>query len=145
MKVSPSDVVSRVAIALALAGVAPFAILSLCCGAAGRHSALLEYGAIILSFVGAVHWGAALSSGSSEARRCAQLVWSVVPPLGAWAVMTGLNAAQALFAMAGLMLVCWLVDLLFSRASGLPRWYVTLRSAIAPVVAAFLVLAALKQ
>jgi hypothetical protein len=50
---------------------------------------LFAYGAIILSFIGALHWGYALSLGASiseaaRARRNACFAWSVVPSLIAW-------------------------------------------------------------
>lgn len=48
-------------------------------------AALLAYGAVILSFVGALHWGFAMAqSGLSTAERTRCFVWSVVPSLMAW-------------------------------------------------------------
>ena len=47
--------------------------------------ALLTYGAVILSFLGAVHWGLAMQS--SQAGRDRQLALSVLPALVAWAAL----------------------------------------------------------
>jgi hypothetical protein len=45
-------------------------------------TALLGYGAVILSFVGALHWGFAMAQGGlTEAERTRCFVWSVVPSL----------------------------------------------------------------
>ena len=48
-------------------------------------TALLAYGAVILSFVGALHWGFAMALGGlSDRERTHRFVWSVVPSLLAW-------------------------------------------------------------
>jgi len=46
------------------------------------HQALLSYAAIILSFMGAIHWGLAMASKESVGRL--QLAISVIPALIAW-------------------------------------------------------------
>ena len=43
---------------------------------------LIAYGAIILSFMGAVHWGAAMAS--TEQQRGSYIIASVIPALLAW-------------------------------------------------------------
>lgn len=52
--------------------------------------ALLAYGACILSFLGAVHWGWVLASGTAEASRLPvvrTLVLGVMPSLVGWAAL----------------------------------------------------------
>ena len=48
------------------------------------HWPLLAYGAVILSFMGAIHWGLAMHSGEMSTGTRNQLLLSVVPSLIAW-------------------------------------------------------------
>lgn len=82
---------SRTAWLLGLAGLLPFAASAL-----GSHTApdswqgfargaLIAYGAVILSFLGAVHWGFALRAPPEEQPFApARLVFGVAPALLAW-------------------------------------------------------------
>lgn len=46
---------------------------------------LVGYGAVILSFVGALHWGFAMTlQGLTAKQRQERLVWSVIPALIGW-------------------------------------------------------------
>ena len=66
------------------------------------NAALLAYGAVILSFVGALHWGVAMTLRDlTTAQRTACFVWSVVPALVAWvalmlAILTALTVSSGL-------------------------------------------------
>ena len=75
---------------LGLGGLIPFfglALLSLA-GERWARMPLLFYGASILSFLGAVHWGAALRSDEAEARwDWPRLVLGVLPSLLAWVAL----------------------------------------------------------
>ena len=54
----------------------------------GWNAALLAYGAVILSFVGALHWGFAMTlRGLTDGQRTAAFVRSVVPALVAWVAL----------------------------------------------------------
>ena len=47
--------------------------------------AMLGYGAVILSFIGALHWGVAMcATGLDPAQRRRAFLWSVAPALLAW-------------------------------------------------------------
>ena len=81
------------------------------------------YGAVILSFVGAVHWGLAMAGG----RRPAWYVWSVMPALYAWLPIVFLDTRTALLALVPGFLICWSVDRRAADAGLLPRWYMQLR------------------
>jgi hypothetical protein len=65
---------------------------------------LVRYGAVIVTFVGAVHWGVLMRDrDASPSELWIHLGWSVVPALGAWVAMAlgspaGLIALMALFA-----------------------------------------------
>lgn len=91
-----------------------------------RH-ALVAYGAVILSFVGALHWGFAMTLPAlPELRRRWAWVWSVVPALLAWVALLLEPVA------AGLVLVVGFVaqygqDRHLARSVTLPGWYLPLR------------------
>ena len=97
---------------LAYAGLLPFvigaALIWLVRADAHRHvgAALSAYAAVILSFLGGIHWGFGIRSANATQ---AHFGWAVVPSLVAWvAVLMPPNAALVVH---GLMLVvCYLVD-----------------------------------
>jgi hypothetical protein len=115
---------------LGYGGLLPFVALALACvldDAAPWRFALLSYGALILSFVGALHWGIALgASALSERQRNACFIWSTVPALLAWVTFfLAPGAASALLA-AGFG-AHYLQDRQLARHAGLPAWYLPLR------------------
>ncbi|MET0210392.1 MAG: DUF3429 domain-containing protein [Burkholderiaceae bacterium] len=84
--------------------------------------ALSKYGAVIVSFLGGIHWGYAMREGRPEAHAFA---WGIVPSLLAW--IAALMPAHAGLAALGFVLVaCWLVDRRIYPRHGLARW-LTLR------------------
>ena len=87
----------------------------------------LNYGAVILSFVGALHWGFAMSLlGLSDARRSAALAWSVIPALLAWvALLLDPIAGSAL--MAAGFAIHYVQDWRLVRQAPMPSWYLPLR------------------
>ena len=84
------------------------------------------YSAIILSFLGGVHWGVAMDADNAP-----QLAVSVLPALAAWSTIL-LPLAPRIAAL-GLLYVGWL---LAELALGLPRPYARLRLVITMVVVA---------
>ena len=78
---------------------------------------LLAYAAVILSFLGAVHWGVALFADSSLSVELSNrlYLYSVMPSILAWLVLL-LPLKIALFSMAGLIVLAYVADrlLLFS-------------------------------
>jgi hypothetical protein len=91
-------------------------------------SALLAYGAVILSFVGALHWGfATLWQSHSDAYRGRLMAWSVVPALGAWIALL-LPVRAGLLMVAALFALHQLADLMLVRNRELPGWYLQLRT-----------------
>ena len=69
--------------------------------------ALLAYGAVIASFLGAIHWGLAMREASAPP--ALSWVWGVVPSLLGWVAVL-LGQAQGLVLMATLLGACWAVD-----------------------------------
>jgi hypothetical protein len=90
--------------------------------------ALIMYGAIILSFVGALWWGMAVHAPASTLRS-AMFVWSVVPALIGWAsIMT--EPAVGLRMLIGGLALQWVLDGLLRRnvPNLIPQWVFKLRT-----------------
>ncbi len=69
-------------------------------------TALSAYAAVILSFLGGIHWGFGIRAAADQSAR---FVWAVVPSLLAWIAV--LMPADAGLVIHGVMLVvCYLVD-----------------------------------
>jgi hypothetical protein len=119
---------------LGYAGLVPFFLLALAAWVApdaarpDLQRSLSIYGAVILSFVGAVHWGVALVSQSQDLR---QYVWGVLPGLLGWlGASLPLQVGVPMLSIG--LIVCWLVDrqLLAGLAAAAPfaRGYLQLRT-----------------
>ncbi len=111
------------------AGLIPFAGLALASllGWPGAVPALIAYGATILAFLGAVHWGLAL--GAPEAERGADLArlgLGVVPALLGWVALL-LPPSLALGLLALAILGTAAVESLGARAGLVPAIYLRLR------------------
>jgi hypothetical protein len=90
--------------------------------------ALSAYAALILSFLGGIHWGLAFRQTAPAA---SLFVWGVVPSLVAW--MAVLMPAYAGLVVHGVMLVvCYLVDRRVYPAHGIGQW-LTLRFRLSAV------------
>ena len=84
--------------------------------------ALAGYAAVIVSFLGGIHWGLAFRLSAPPA---SLFVWGVVPSLVAWLAV--LMPASAGLVVQGVMLVvCYLVDRRVYVQQGLAHW-LTLR------------------
>lgn len=94
------------------------------------YQALLGYGAVILSFVGALHWGVAMVAPApalSDTARTRAFAWSVVPALVAWTALL-LPGAAAGWLVVGGFIAHYLQDLRLARqTAALPAWYLRLR------------------
>jgi hypothetical protein len=121
---------------LGYGGLLPFIALAAAVWFDGNHSslwrdALVGYGAVILSFVGALHWGFAMSQSDMTTNlRARSFVWSVVPSLLAWItlLMTLLmtpNYAVMLLVI-GFLMHFW-QDRRLVQLVNLPAWYLPLR------------------
>lgn len=102
--------------------------------------ALLAYGAVILSFVGALHWGFAMTLRDLSPRaRNAAFLWSVVPALLAWVALV-LPPAPAVALLIVGFLAQYRRDVGLARLVGLPAWYLPLRLRLTTVACLSLVL-----
>ena len=90
---------------------------------------MLSYGAIILSFMGAIHWGTALER---EPDRAWPYGVSVLPALFGWLVwgLSLLNPTESGLLMIALALgfvILLIFDLVRGHAGDFPTWYPRLR------------------
>ncbi len=117
---------------LGYGGLIPFLALAAASWLDPAHSAtwvpgLLGYGAVILSFVGALHWAFAMTHPQLQgAPNHALYLWSVVPSLLGWAALMLVPKAGATLLIAGL-LAHYRQDLRLARVIDLPAWYLPLR------------------
>ena len=117
---------------LGYGGLIPFIGLAILANIEPSHGilyrgALLLYGAVILSFVGAIHWGVAMMvTDLNDQDRRAAYVWSVIPALMAWMtyILSPITAALAL--VLGFLLQYWR-DVTLARKIAWPVWYLPLR------------------
>lgn len=97
---------------LGLAGLLPFVVGAMALWAVGAEHraplalALHAYAAVIVSFLGGIHWGIAARHGGSAD---ALLWWGVTPSLVAWIALL-LPQAWGLPMLVIALLACYLVD-----------------------------------
>ncbi|MFQ5936220.1 MAG: DUF3429 domain-containing protein, partial [Acidiferrobacterales bacterium] len=139
--------IPRPAFVLGVAGLIPFLVgaAGLWVGPVGWRSAvmhlLLAYGAVVLTFVGAVHWGLALrDADADDAMLWRRLGASVVPALiGWWSFMLTPIGAFIIIALA--FLAQYSVDRVAVQSGWAPVWYLNLRLGLTAVVTASLIVA----
>ncbi len=142
---------------LGYGGLIPFVALSAGSFAVAEYAALCRialilYGAVILSFVGSLHWAFAMTlPGLNAAKRTECFVWSVVPALLAWpaamlmAVSSQISFVSIFFgykvAAAPVMIgfvANYIQDIRLTRVAELPAWYLPLRLRLTTVACVFL-------
>lgn len=95
------------------------------------HHALLTYAAIILSFIGAIHWGSAIELKNHQQKF--QLGISVLPPLLGWlALLMPLTYSYTILVIAFFVLCIY--DSQMTKYGLLPGWYPTLRVPLTTIV-----------
>jgi hypothetical protein len=126
--------IPRAALLPGLLGLTPFWALALSTVAGAgidpllAVTALIMYGAIILSFVGALWWGLAIHA-PANAPRNTLFVWSVIPALIGWFATLALPDVGLRMLMAGLALQ-WVLDGMLMRKVPelIPGWMFRLRT-----------------
>ena len=129
----------RLAIGLGLAGLVPFVT-----GALGMWvtpeawrervlEELMAYAAVILGFMGAIHWGLAMRADEHSEKAPVQLGLSVIPPLLGWVALSlpvnfGLPVIFIAFA------ALYFADIWAVRHGLAPAWYPALRKPLSFVV-----------
>ena len=122
--------------ALGYAGLIPFLVFSIGCWVplpyvANAPSILTTYGAVILSFMGAVHWGVAMAR--QDQHRDNYFIASIIPALIAWAALL-LTQAMALVILLVGFIGLYVYDRSVEKAQALPGWYIPMRTRLTAVV-----------
>ncbi|NIY74615.1 DUF3429 domain-containing protein [Thalassospira sp. HF15] len=133
-----------------LTGAIPFVTLSI--GGAFLSAAhqslayftLVAYGAVILSFLGGVHWGRAISA-FDQVVGADRFLWvslgiSVIPSLVGWATLL-VPLAIALPVLAVSFAAMLLIDLQAVKSGQFPSWYGNLRVILSVIVISTLLFA----
>jgi len=123
------------------AGLVPFAALAagVWLSWPGAAFGLVAYGAVILAFLGAVHWGLALSAPPNERRaEWPRLGFGVIPALVAWLALL-LPPSMALGLLALGILATAGTEALAARHGLVPENYLRLRWLLSGGAAACLV------
>ena len=114
-------------------GIIPFASLSLATPFVSDvvrtqlSFALLAYGAIILSFLGGIHWGLAIGAvPQTDNSLLRRIALSIVPSLVAWAALLA-PFSIGFLVLAAAFVAMLLVDIRASRMHEAPAWYPKLR------------------
>jgi len=97
------------------------------------HACLRAYGAVILSFVGALHWGfAMLLEELAPPQRDALFAWSVTPALAAFLALVVHSVLGDALLVGGFLAHYWR-DQRLAAAAALPGWYLPLRLRLSAV------------
>ena len=122
--------------ALGYAGLIPFAVFSIGCwvplpSVSNAPSILITYAAVILSFMGAVHWGVAMAS--TDQQRGRYFIASVIPALIAWPALLSAQSMALVILLAG-FIGLYTYDRVVAKAQALPSWYIPMRTRLTAVV-----------
>ncbi len=136
---NPHFLNKRLSHQLGFAGLIPFALMLLGVWLTDPSwlgvfvRAQLAYGIVILSFLGGIHWGAAmLCAELSVADTKQALLWSVTPSLIAWsATLFGGYGFAVLIAG---FIAAWRMDLRLFDRYGMPPWLGSLRTKLTVTV-----------
>jgi len=91
------------------------------------------YGAVILSFIGAMHWGRVLVSPQEGTGDRSWLVWGVAPSLVGWFALLLPHYLSVPLLIIGLGLT-WTADHKAIRAGLFPAWYGQMRNRLTTIV-----------
>jgi len=89
---------------------------------------LAVYAAVIVSFLGGIHWGLAMRAPSPPSMH---LAWGVLPSVFAWPAAL-MPAGAGLVLLAAMLLACYAVDRRLYATAGAERW-LTLRFRLSAV------------
>ncbi len=144
LEARPSQSVPAPAQVLGFAGLIPFAGCALAVAFLPEikpeaADALLNYGAVILSFLGGIRWGFAVFEGD----RAGWIAYgvSVIPSLVAWVAAAG-GGPVGLIILAIALALWYGVERATPPALALPGWYLRLRGILTAIAALSLLFAA---
>ena len=104
------------------------------------HYILVTYAALILSFMGAIHWGLAMAENNSK--RNLQLALSVLPALLGWLALL-LPLLQGYVVLIACFIFLYLADRQAIKTYSLAEGYLPLRAVLTAIVVICLCMASL--
>ena len=87
----------------------------------------VQYGAIILSFLGALHWGFEFAGYGGGPRGVPRYALGIAPVLGAWTTLLVPSTEAALVAQWAMFAGMWFADQRTTSWGWSPKWYSTVR------------------
>jgi hypothetical protein len=132
---------------LSLAGWLPFAALTLLILLLGQYPTwshiLINYGCVILSFLGGVQWGVAITIKNASSRlNKSVLTLSVLPPLAAWMILSSnFSIGTQLNIIIFLFIMMSVTDIFLVMNKLIDSWFLKLRCVISLLVVATLFIA----
>jgi hypothetical protein len=96
------------------------------------RAVLQSYAAIILAFMGAIHWGLAMRDEKLVSRT--QLGLSVLPALSGWLALAWLPVQQIYLVLIIAFIILAMADVRATRLGLTPQWYPKLRMPLTTIV-----------
>jgi hypothetical protein len=131
----------RLPLAFAIASAIPFVLLSTAVALHVFHNTkvvsalLLTYAAVIISFLGGIHWGIAVVRYADNRKIATWLIAeSVCTSLIAWGAIFMSDTFSQLLILTLLYTFVWAIDSMLYSADMIPLWFFNLRGIITPVV-----------
>ena len=106
-------------------------------------TAIVAYGAVILSFLGGIQWGRAVRHGAAHGPNAGLLWIGVTPSLAGWLALLHPSPTVGAVLLAGCFAAVLIIDVWLSKRGHAPVWYSRLRMPLTIVVATCLGVAAL--
>ncbi len=112
----------------------------------GHHSfpswemILLTYSAIILSFMGGIHWGVAMHTPEKDGT-LKRALWSNVLSLTGWLVLLIPSTFIALSILCAFYIILWVSDVRYTKRGIFPLWFATMRTRVSYLVITSLLIA----
>lgn len=132
---------AKLPLIVTLVGGFPFVLLSVMTAlgtfgdAKQALDVLLIYAAVIISFLGGIHWGFAVHQFTINRPIANMLIAeSVIPSLVAWGVLLYPDHYVQLLVLTLLYTFTWGIDSLLYNNDLMPQWFFNIRCMITPVV-----------
>ena len=124
-----SEMCPQLAKLIGFGGLIPFVGCAILMYAGNTEASIIAlfasavYGSVILSFVGAVHWGLTMQ----EDRSPYWYVWSIIPAILGWLAIVLFDIKICLLALAIAFTLAWSVDRQAALRGLIPAWYMQMR------------------
>lgn len=132
---------NRLPLVVTIMAVIPFVGMSLALAAGSFNdmrtatTILITYAAVVISFMGGIHWGIALNQYSKNFRIANMLIIeSVFPVIMAWGLVFLPEIHIQILMLTILFTFMWAIDSLLYNLNIIPQWFFTIRCIVTPVM-----------